>query len=140
MNRNKQKPYLEFGGNAYYINLDAILDAIKIDNIVINLPVETPQPLVESKSKSSRKSKNIEAEPPPAASQEQIEFSVDQNNGIQVDISKWEILRMMIDSIMSSNTDVDDKLGMAGLNNNSPIPFKIAFNTLLKYDILQEEE
>ena len=63
-----------------------------------------------------------------------------QGSGIQIDISKWEILRFMIEALMSNHSEIDDKLGIAGLNNNSSIPFKIAFNTLLKYNVLQEEE
>jgi len=136
MNRNKQKPYLEFGGNAFYINLDAILDSIRIDTIDQISIEELPPP--EVKPKKSSKGKKVEIQVIPE--QDEIEISPEQNSGIQVDISKWEILRLMIDAIMSTNTDVDDKLGMAGLNNNSSIPFKIAFNTLLKYNILQEEE
>lgn len=137
MNRHKQKPYLEFGGNAFYINLDAILETIRIENQTQPEILVKQSPQVEIKeTKSSRKKKIIESEP----IVEQVETTLDENIGIQVDISKWEILRLMIDAIMHTNTDVDDKLGMAGLNNNTPIPFKIAFNTLLKYNILQEEE
>lgn len=137
MNRHKQKPYLEFGGNAFYINLDAILETIRIENQTQPEILVKQSPQVEIKeTKSSRKKKIIEPEP----IVEQVETTLDENIGIQVDISKWEILRLMIDAIMHTNTDVDDKLGMAGLNNNTPIPFKIAFNTLLKYNILQEEE
>ena len=138
MNRNKQKPYLEFGGNAFYINLDAILDSIRIDYVDQPPIQELPQP--EVTVKKSRKGKKEEPIPSIEPINEQSEIIPEQNNGIQVDISKWEILRLMIDAIMNTNTDVDDKLGMAGLNNNSSIPFKIAFNTLLKYNILQEEE
>lgn len=140
MNREKEKQYLEFGGNAFYINLDSILDAIRIKNDEYSMmdaleKLPPPPPAKETKSKSSRKKKVDEDE----LKEEELEFLV-ENSGIQVDISKWEILRLMIDAIMNINTDVDDKLGIAGLNNNSSIPFKIAFNTLLKYDILQEEE
>ena len=138
MNRNKQKPYLEFGGNAFYINLDAILDSIRIDYSDQPPIQELPPP--EVTVKKSRKGKKEESMPIIEPINEQSEMVPEQNNGIQVDISKWEILRLMIDAIMNTNPDVDDKLGMAGLNNNSSIPFKIAFNTLLKYNILQEEE
>lgn len=138
MNRNKEKPYLEFGGNAFYINLDAILDSIRIDYVEQPPIQELPPP--EVVVKKSRKSKKEESISNIESLNEQLEIIPEQNNGIQVDISKWEILRLMIDAIMNTNTDVDDKLGMAGLNNNSSIPFKIAFNTLLKYNILQEEE
>ena len=137
MSKKKEKPYLEFGGNVFYINLSSILEAIKIDTIDSPLP---PQLIVEEKVVKKRKSKKvIESNEPPQESMN-VEFLPEFNDGIQVDISKWEVLRLMLDAIMNINIEIDDKLGIAGLNNSTPIPFKIAFNTLLKYDILQEED
>ena len=136
MNRKKDKPYLEFGGNVFYVNMTSIIDVIRIDPIENEIPmmeVLPPQvPVKKSKSK-----KVVEPEVP---MNEDILFLPDLGSSIQVDISKWEVLRMMIETIMNTHTEIDDKLGLAGLNNNTTIPFKIAFNTLLKYDILQEEK
>ena len=72
--------------------------------------------------------------------EEILERMSEMSGAVQIDISKWEILRFMIEALMSNHSEIDDKLGIAGLNNNSSIPFKIAFNTLLKYNVLQEEE
>ena len=139
MNRNKEKPYLEFGGNAFYVNLDAILDVIKIESS--NQTIEKiVSEKTEIKPKNSRKKKEELIESQEIVNPESGEIIFEQNQGIQVDISKWEVLRMMMEVIMTNSTEVDDKLGMAGLNNGTTIPFKIAFNTLLKYNILQEEE
>jgi len=136
MNRKKEKPYLEFGGNVFYINMASIIDVIRIDPIENEIPMMEvlPPPVVVKKSKSK---KVVEPEIPMS---EDMLFLPDSGSSIQVDISKWEVLRMMIETIMNTHTEIDDKLGLAGLNNNATIPFKIAFNTLLKYDILQEEE
>lgn len=136
MNRKKEKPYLEFGGNVFYVNMASIIDVIRIDPVENEIPMMEvlPPPATVKKSKSK---KVVEPEVPMG---EDILFLPDVGSGIQVDISKWEVLRMMIETIMSTHTEIDDKLGLAGLNNNTTIPFKIAFNTLLKYDILQEEE
>ena len=136
MNRKKDKPYLEFGGNVFYVNMTSIIDVIRIDPIENEIPMMEvlPPPVVVKKSKSK---KVVEPEIPMS---EDMLFLPDSGSSIQVDISKWEVLRMMIETIMNTHTEIDDKLGLAGLNNNATIPFKIAFNTLLKYDILQEEE
>lgn len=136
MNRKKEKPYLEFGGNVFYVNMASIIDVIRIDPVENEIPMMEvlPPPAAVKKSKSK---KVVEPEVPMG---EDILFLPDVGSGIQVDISKWEVLRMMIETIMNTHTEIDDKLGLAGLNNNTTIPFKIAFNTLLKYDILQEEE
>jgi len=136
MTNKKQKPYLEFAGNAFYINVDSILEVIKIDP-----PIDNQPPVVVEKptTKKGRPKKNEPVKE--VISQEDFEnFFGDSGLSIQIDISKWEIIRLMIEALMNYNTDVDDKLGIAGLNNNSTIPFKIAFNTLLRYNILQEEE
>ena len=136
MSKNKQKPYLEFGGNSFYINLDSILNAIKIENDY-NIPYQPEEPITPpKKGKGKSSTKKIEEVP----ESEPFQYLDEQNGGIQVDISKWEILRLMMEVVMNMNTEIDDKLGMAGLNNDTPIPFKIAFNTLLKYNIIQEEE
>lgn len=46
---------------------------------------------------------------------------------------------MCIDRVMSEVDDVDDDLG-AFAQNNTTISFKIAFNTLIKNQILIEDE
>jgi hypothetical protein len=142
MNRKKQKPYLEFGGNAFYIELNSILETIKIDSpIELDEPKIDVEPKVEVKSTKKVKSKKLVEPEPEPFSDEEILVSISEMSGaVQIDISKWEILKLMLEVIMSSQNEVDDKLGMTGLNNGTSIPFKLAFNTLLRYDILKEEE
>jgi hypothetical protein len=141
MKKDKEKPYLEFGGNSFYINLESILDAIKIESTQkISYQNEEPTPPKKTKGKNSPKKKEEIFESEEFLNLENGELSFDQTPGIQVDISKWEVLRLMMECVMNMNTEIDDKLGMAGLNNDTSIPFKIAFNTLLKYNIIQEEE
>ena len=136
MNRKKQKPYLEFGGNAFYIELNSILETIKIEP---NVEIPEPPPVVEPKSGKKLKVKKL-VEPEPSIEEEILEGMSDMGGAVQIDISKWEILKLMLEVIMTNQNEVDDKLGMTGLNNGTSIPFKIAFNTLLRYDILKEEE
>jgi hypothetical protein len=140
MNRKKQKPYLEFGGNAFYIELNSILETIKIEpNVEIPEPRPVVEPKVEVKSIKKVKSKKL-VDPEPSMEEEILEGMSDMGGAVQIDISKWEILKLMLEVIMSNQNEVDDKLGMTGLNNGTSIPFKLAFNTLLRYDILKEEE
>lgn len=140
MNRKKQKPYLEFGGNAFYIELNSILETIKIDSpMELDEPQIEVEPVVEPKSGKKLKVKKL-VEPEPSIEEEILEGMSDMGGAVQIDISKWEILKLMLEVIMTNQNEVDDKLGMTGLNNGTSIPFKIAFNTLLRYDILKEEE
>ena len=45
---------------------------------------------------------------------------------------------MCLDRVLSEYDEVDEELGAFG-KNNSTTSFKIAFNTLIKYEILTEE-
>ena len=54
-----------------------------------------------------------------------------------ISIVKFELVKTMIDVIMTENEDVDSNLGRHGLKDIS-IPFKIAFNTLLFHKILKK--
>lgn len=53
-----------------------------------------------------------------------------------ISIVKYELIKSMIDVLMTENEDLDENLGTKGQNNLS-IPFKLAFNTLLAYEILK---
>jgi len=53
-----------------------------------------------------------------------------------VSIVKFELIKTMLDVLLSESTELDDKMGMKGTNDLT-IPFKIAFNTLLRYNIIQ---
>lgn len=63
----------------------------------------------------------------------------DLSGNIHIDVTKYETIREMLGVIMDNNTEVDSKMGVIGLNS-LPISFKIAYNTLIHYDILNEVE
>ena len=55
-----------------------------------------------------------------------------------INAPKYEILRLMVDVLLKQNEEVDTEMGIYGLNKAS-IPFKIAYNTLINYNILKEK-
>lgn len=55
---------------------------------------------------------------------------------IHINVAKYEIIKMMIEIIMSESEETDENLGTHNLKKLS-IPFKIAFNTLLQNQILK---
>jgi hypothetical protein len=55
---------------------------------------------------------------------------------IHINVAKYEIIKMMIEIIMSESEEADENLGTHNLKKLS-IPFKIAFNTLLQNQILK---
>lgn len=52
-------------------------------------------------------------------------------------IVKFEIVKAMIDTIMTENIEIDEKLGGVG-QTQLTIPFRLAFNTLLFHNIIRE--
>ena len=54
-------------------------------------------------------------------------------------VTKYEMVREMVGTLLQTGEIVDDKLGVMALNS-LPIAFKISYNTLIHYDILNEIE
>ena len=53
----------------------------------------------------------------------------------KINIIKFEMVKMMLDTVLTEQEDLDDKLGMKGAANTS-IPFRIAFNSLLNKKLI----
>lgn len=53
-----------------------------------------------------------------------------------INLVSFEVIKMMLEIIMTERDEVDENLGIHSANNLS-IPFKVAFNTLLKHEILK---
>lgn len=63
------------------------------------------------------------------------ELSVSGESNVRINIIKYEMVKMMLEVIISEETELDDKLGLKNSNNIS-VPFKIAFNSLLNKKII----
>lgn len=55
---------------------------------------------------------------------------------MKVNIIKYEMIKMMLETILSEDLEVDDKLGMKSSSNAISVPFKIAFNSLLNKKLI----
>lgn len=53
-----------------------------------------------------------------------------------VSIVKFELIKTMIDVLMTESEEIDENLGVKG-SNNLTMPFKLAFNTLLVHGIIK---
>ena len=53
-----------------------------------------------------------------------------------VSIVKFELIKTMIDVLMTESEEIDENLGVKGINNLT-MPFKLAFNTLLVHGIIK---
>lgn len=59
------------------------------------------------------------------------------NTEQNISLVKFELLKTMIDVIMTENEEIDTNLGIKGLKGLS-LPFKLAFNTLLFHKIIRK--
>ena len=57
--------------------------------------------------------------------------------GLQIDVAKYEVYRDLLNTVLTTNDVIDEKMGVMGLNS-LPIPFKLSFNTLLIKRIIKE--
>ena len=55
-----------------------------------------------------------------------------------INVFKYDAVKQCIDTILTENVVDDNGLGL--LNSELSLPFKFAFNTLIKYGILVKEE
>jgi len=103
---------LQIGGKELYFDIDRVSDVVKIETKI------NQEDILEKISDEMR--------------QDSMEESA-----IQIDITKYELYREMIATILSYNEEIDDKMGSVALNKTT-IPFKIAYNTLLMKGIIKE--
>jgi hypothetical protein len=54
----------------------------------------------------------------------------------QINVVKFETIKMMLEVVLTEREEMDDNLGVVTSKNLS-LPFRIAFNTLLRYGIIK---
>jgi len=54
---------------------------------------------------------------------------------VKINIIKFDLVKMMLDTVLSEHDDLDETLGMKQSSNTS-IPFRIAFNSLLNKKLI----
>lgn len=120
-----EENYLDFGGVSYYIDLDAFDKLLSRD--------------WESSDKTVKESDVIETFD---KNDKLIEKTITNKNvekNKELNIATYETVRMFLEVLLSlQSDDVDDTLGPERALMNTSLPFKISFNTLVKYGILKE--
>ena len=66
----------------------------------------------------------------------EIESEVSGTSEMKINIIKYEMIKMMLETILSEDLEVDDKLGLKSSSNAISVPFKIAFNSLLNKKLI----
>lgn len=116
---------IEFGGIIYQLDLEAFDKAIKITG-------EDPKELISEKVVKTY----LDADNKLVSSEILETF---RERGVDIDTTKYELLRMLLDVVMDDLDDEpDDTLGVDRALNKKPLSYRIAFNTLKHYNILKE--
>ena len=105
---------LEVLGKNYYIDIDKVIEKCR------------PNYTTEELKKVRVKNKNKPTE------------ENDEQHGLELNIFKFEVFKSCIERLFNDFQEVDDNLG-AYAEKSTNMSFRIAFNTLLKYEILIEE-
>ncbi len=98
---------LEIGGKELYLDIDRLSEIVRIEPNV---------PVTEEGEEDSE---------------------VYDDAVIQVDVTKYEMYREMIGTLLTYNEEYDEKMGLVALNK-ATIPFKLSYNTLLMKGIIKE--
>ena len=61
------------------------------------------------------------------------------DDALHVDVTKYEMLRDMLSTVLQGTDEIDEKLGVMALHSLL-VSFKLSYNTLIHYDILREIE
>ena len=115
----------DVAGNKYYFDLDALSQFIRIEKSesVDDILGEAKKELENKNNENDEETEEV-----PHELYTQI-----------IDVTKWETTKVMIESVLSEQGPVDEAMGYGQLSKQLSIPFKISFNTLLKYQIIKED-
>jgi hypothetical protein len=110
-------------GEKFYFDLDKISEFIKLekpDNEIDEIFKEKPDPIDSEELKDE-------------------ELPLEENFGQMIDITKWELTKAMIETVLTENNgEIDESMGIAKLESQLSIPFRLSFNTLLINKILKK--
>jgi hypothetical protein len=68
-------------------------------------------------------------------SKQLTEEEISGNTETRINIIKFEMVKMMLDTVLTEHEDVDEQLGPKSSSNTS-IPFRLAFNSLLNKKLI----
>jgi len=117
--------YLEFGGVNYYVDFDALDSLLDIDKKNTKKNVIETETIISYDSENNVIGKTITKR--------------ENERNKEINLASYETLRLLMEVIFSyQNEDMDDTLGAQRALDSSTIPFKLSFNTLIKYGIIKE--
>ena len=117
-NEKQESDFFSIAGNYYYFDLEELSQFIRIEK----------SESVDDILGENEKEEEVEKGEPSEVVEGQI-----------IDLTKWETIKVMIESVLSENGPVDEAMGRTKLGEQLSIPFRLSFNTLLNYKIIKEQ-
>jgi len=117
---------LEIGGIFYSVDLNAMDDILSLEKAGENKDVEEKEIKEIFDDEGKLVGKDI--------------LTRQYTKGKEIDGPKYDLIRMFFEVLLTYNEEIDDELGIDRALGGTPLPFKIAFNTLLEYGIIKESE
>ena len=114
----------DIAGNKYYFDLDELSQFIRVER------PESVDDILGQAKKDLEEGKE---------SEETDDVQLDAYHQI-IDVTKWETTKVMIESVLNEQGPMDEAMGYSQLSKQLSIPFKLSFNTLLKYKIIKEQD
>lgn len=73
--------------------------------------------------------------------EEYLDMTIVENNTsgeteTKINLIKFELVKLLLDVVLSEDVLMDDKLGLKSSSNDLSIPFKLAFNSLLNKKLI----
>lgn len=121
-NEEETPELFDIAGSKYYFDLDQLSQFIRIEK------PESVDDILGEVKKEMESNESEEEESTPMDAYTQI-----------IDVTKWETTKVMIESVLNEQGPVDEAMGYTQLSKQLSIPFKLSFNTLLKYQIIKEQ-
>jgi len=112
----------EIAGEEFYFDLKSISDFVKVD---------------EEEDKSFEDLLQKEGSKPQETGEEKVEEIYYESQGPMVDVTKWELTKGLMEAVLSENNIVDETMGIAKLEGQLSISFRLAFNTLIKHKLIK---
>ncbi len=63
--------------------------------------------------------------------------SISGGSEVHINVVKYEVVKMMMEVLMTEDEEMDESLGLKG-GNGTTIPFKLAFNSLLNKKLINK--
>jgi len=117
---------IEFGGVVYYIDIDALQKIV------------TPKGVKATDIVKTKDSKTVTNEEGKVVGTEVIES--ERERGADIEVVKYDTIRLLLETIIDNNDEIDDSMGADRALEKTSINFKLAFNTLYNYGIIKEKE